>query len=71
MPKQQKWATKLLGYNFEIIYRPGRHNQAADFLSSPPSSFFLAESSPIPNILTELYHYYALEEGTKEVQNLM
>ena len=26
MPEQQKWVTKLLGYNFEIIYRPECHN---------------------------------------------
>ena len=56
---------QALGYNFEIIYRPRRHNQATDFLSRPPSSLFLAESSLIPNILTELYNYCASEEGTK------
>jgi hypothetical protein len=31
--EQQKWVIKLLGYNYEIIYRPGRENSAADALS--------------------------------------
>ena len=32
-PKQQYYLSKLLGYDFEIIYRPGKHNQVADALS--------------------------------------
>jgi len=34
--EQQKWVSKLLGYDYEIIYRPGRTNSAADALSRRP-----------------------------------
>ncbi|KAF8391034.1 hypothetical protein HHK36_023334 [Tetracentron sinense] len=32
-PAQQKWVAKLLGYDYEIIYRRGTKNLAADALS--------------------------------------
>lgn len=32
-PEQQKWVAKLLGYDYEILYRPGRENSTADALS--------------------------------------
>lgn len=32
-PEQQKWMAKLMGYDYEIVYRPGRENTAADALS--------------------------------------
>jgi hypothetical protein len=31
-PEQQKWVIKLLGYDYEIIYRPDRENSAANAL---------------------------------------
>lgn len=40
-PEQQKWVAKLLGYDYEIIYRPGRENSAADALSRVPGSVTL------------------------------
>ena len=32
-PEQQKWVAKLVGFNYEIKYRPGKTNAAADSLS--------------------------------------
>jgi hypothetical protein len=32
-PKQQKWVTKLFGYDYEIIYKKGKENVVADALS--------------------------------------
>ena len=31
--EQQKWVTKMLGYDFEIIYKKGKQNVVADALS--------------------------------------
>lgn len=32
-PDQQKWLSRLLGYTFHIVYKPGNDNNAADALS--------------------------------------
>jgi hypothetical protein len=31
--REKKWVTKMLGYDFEIIYKKGKHNVVADALS--------------------------------------
>jgi hypothetical protein len=31
--EQQKWVTKMLGYDFEIIYKKGKKNVVVDALS--------------------------------------
>lgn len=40
--KYKKWVAKLLGYDFEIQYRPGQDNKAADSLSRMPPTGQLA-----------------------------
>ncbi|KAL6347038.1 hypothetical protein AAG906_012289 [Vitis piasezkii] len=42
--KQQNWVAKLLGYDYEIVYHPGRENSVADALSR-------VSGSPILNAL--------------------
>jgi hypothetical protein len=55
-PEQQYYLSKLLGYHYEIQYRPGKTNVAADALSRPnlPSAGFYLLSSPSLVFLDEL-----------------
>ncbi|KAL0546500.1 hypothetical protein IC582_016410 [Cucumis melo] len=59
-PQFQKWLTKLLGYDFEILYQTGLQNKAADALSrvTTPSEL---------NIMTTL-GIVDMETVTKEVE---
>ena len=55
-PEQQRWAYKLQGYEFKVIYKPGRMNKVADALSrqyDEDKSILLAISSPIPAITVQ------------------
>lgn len=59
--KQQKLVAKLLGYDYEIVRRPGRENSAADSLSR-------VQDSPIINSLI-VPHVHLWEEIKKTVIN--
>ena len=40
-PQHQKWIAKLLGYSFEVVYKPGLENKVADALSRMPPAVHL------------------------------
>lgn len=43
-PAQQKWLTKLMGYDYTVVYKKGKDNSAADALSRVPME--LESSTP-------------------------
>lgn len=71
----QRWLTKLMGYDFEIIYKQGIENKAADGLSRiiPATTSFAALTIPtclnIQDIWREIEIDKKLQETLKQVQN--
>ncbi|KAD3068155.1 hypothetical protein E3N88_36035 [Mikania micrantha] len=68
-PDQQNWVAKLLGYNFDIQYKPGRENRVADALSRRADSgeLLLSISSPVWLQGAQLIEEAQLD---KEIQHL-
>lgn len=52
---QQKWMAKLVGYDYEIVYKPGKANSAADALSRVPDSpILIAVAVPQASIWADM-----------------
>ncbi|XP_070682337.1 uncharacterized protein [Malus domestica] len=70
-PFQQKWVSKLLGFDYEVQYRHGKENIVADALSRAPGSNCLPEL-PLEDkghVLTITYPYFGwLDELRRELE---
>ncbi|WVY89063.1 hypothetical protein V8G54_037985 (chloroplast) [Vigna mungo] len=58
--EQFKWASKLIGYDFEIHFRPGKENQVVDVLSR--RDYFMADAKLV-SLIQELVLNYIAREG--------
>ena len=69
-PAQQWWVTKLLGYDYELVYKKGIENRAADALSRQPDTSELASfSAPTSLISSDLWRTKAEDHTMEELES--
>lgn len=72
-PKQHKGVTKMLGYEYEIIYKKGKDNVIVDTLSHQyeDKGSSLALSAPIPYWLEESHQEWLQDPSTGQLINMI
>lgn len=70
-PEQYRWATKLIGFDFQIFYKPGKENKVVDALSRVEDVRLLALSSTSPTLSQELRHFYQSEPRQKIITHML
>ena len=68
-PQQNKWLAKMLGYDYEIIYKKGKDNSVADALSHQfeEESTLLAISLPIPEWIEDARREWFSHPGLSQL----
>jgi hypothetical protein len=66
--EQQNWAAKLLGYDFDIVYKQGKLNKGADALSRIKHKLVsMFTSAAIPISITDVTKSYTEDDKCKEL----
>ena len=68
-PEQQKWVTKLLGFDYEITYKMWKENVVADALSQlPEQAEFSAVSLPTSDFLKDIKMEWQEDSETSKIK---
>ncbi|KAE8666104.1 hypothetical protein F3Y22_tig00112508pilonHSYRG00008 [Hibiscus syriacus] len=67
-PEQQQWLSKLIGYDFEIRYRPRKLNSVPDALSRETNAMLMAMSKLTLGIIDDIRKASEHDEEQKETK---